>query len=556
MGLVDRVRESRHEERTIGGVPWRPWTNPFMRFDAGGPTHPSRSFYGADEALRLVPLYACVRLIAEYVSSLPLKIYIADGDGNKQVWMGPSIFDDPAPSTNIMDWLYECLTSLLLHGNAWGYILGRDGYGYPTQIQWMPADMVTVIDDEVGPFNPLNSRVYFYGRLMQREEYFHIKAFSLPGRTEGISPLRAFAMTIMNGVEATRYGTDWFRAGGFPPGTFKNNEIEINPEDAAEIRSMLNTSIRRREPLVYGRDWDYHPVTVPPSEAQFIEAMQMNATQLAAVYGLPPDRVGGKRGDSLTYSTVQQAALQIIEALRPWLVRLETAFEKLLPQRRTARFFADALLRTDLQERASIYKIWRDIGFKSVDEMRESEDLGPLPNQVGSDNIPLDAIIAMARSTRAIPNTLLPQVTLEQRLLYEYLQSLAAGQEPSGLPPGAGQAIGQGAGNAPLAVDVPGALGANEPTSAGPNGGTGGGGTGSGGFQPPNVLQQIVKDMLSVRKNEDGEESIPPEILTQIVAAVRKAERDEALGPEFVGPWIPPGQAAHTSRNGINGRGH
>ena len=515
-----------------------PWANPFLKFDSGGPNHPSRSFYGADEALRLVPLYASVRLIAEYISSLPLKIYISDDDGNKKVWMGPSIFDDPAPSTNIMDWLYEALTSLLLHGNAWGYILGRDGYGYPTQIQWMPPDMVTVIDDEVGPFNPLRSRVYFYGRIMQREEYFHIKAFSLPGRTEGISPLRAFAMTILNGIEATRYGTDWFRAGGFPPGTFKNNEIEINPEDAAEIRSMLNTSIRRREPLVYGRDWDYHPVTVPPSEAQFIEAMQMNATQLAAVYGLPPDRVGGKRGDSLTYSTVQQAALQIIEALRPWLVRFETAFDRILPQRRTARFFADALLRTDLQERAAIYKIWRDIGFKSVDEMRESEDLGPLPNDVGSENIPLDAIIAMSRSTRAIPNTLLPQVTLEQRLLYEYLQSLVAGQEPSGLPPGAGQAIGQGAGNAPLAVNVPGALGANEPTSGGPNG------TGGGGFQPPNVLQQIVKDMLSVRS--DG--TVDP-ILGQIVAAVRQAERDDQLGPEFVGPWIPP----KASPNG-NGR--
>ena len=207
------------------------------------------------------------------------------------------MFDDPSPDTNIMDWLYECLTSLLLHGNAWGYILSRDGYGYPQQIQWQPPDMVTVIDDEAQPYNPLRSRVYFYGRLMQRDEYFHIKAFSLAGRTEGISPLRAFALTILNGLESTRYGTDWFKSGGFPPGTFKNNEIEIDPSQAAEIRSSLNRSIRNREPLVYGRDWDYHPVTVPPSEAQFIEAMQMNATQLAAVYGLPPNRVGGKRGE-------------------------------------------------------------------------------------------------------------------------------------------------------------------------------------------------------------------------------------------------------------------
>ena len=547
MGLVDRVQASRSEQRVIGGVPWRPWDSPYFRFDSGGPAHPSRAFYGTDEALRLTPLYACVRLIAEYVASLPLKMYIKTEDGHQKRWDGPSIFDDPAPDTNIMDWLYECLTSLLLHGNAWGYILSTDGYGYPQQIQWMPPEMVTVIDDESQPFNPLRSRVYFYGRLMNREEYFHIKAFSLPGRTEGISPLRAFALTIMNGLEATRFGTDWFKSGGFPPGTFKNNEIEIDPTQSAEIRSLLTTSIRRREPLVFGRDWDYNAISVPPSEAQFIEAMQMNATQLAAVYGLPPDRVGGKRGDSLTYSTVQQGALQIIEALRPWLYRLETSFTRIIPARRVTKFNTDALLKTDLQERAAIYKTWREIGYMPIDEMRDIDDREPLANDVGTDVIPLEAVVAMSRSTRAIPNTLLPQVTLEQRLLYEYLQSLAAGVEPSGLPPGAGGAVGAGAGNAPPAIDIPGALGSNVDTtgttgtSPGTNGSTGG-----GGFKPPNVLQQIVKDMLSVRS--DGSTELDPGFLAQIVAAVRQAERDDENSPEYVGPWIPPGS------NGRNGR--
>jgi hypothetical protein len=94
-------------------------------------------------------------------------------------------------------------------------------------------------------------------------------------------------------------------------------------------------------------------------------------------------------------------------------------------------------------------------------------------------------------------------------------------------------------------VDVPGAIGANVNATGAPG----------GGFQPPNVLQQIVKDMLSVRSAEDGEYGVPPAVLAKIVAAVRQAERDEALGPEFVGPWIPP-NAAHNGHNGSNGRGH
>jgi hypothetical protein len=285
---------------------------------------------------------------------------------------------------------------------------------------------------------------------------------------------------------------------------------------------------------VYGRDWDYHPVTVPPSEAQFLEAMQMNATQLAAVYGLPPDRVGGKRGDSLTYSTVQQGALQIIEALRPWIVRLETAFFKLVPQNRLVRFNSDALLKTDLAERANIYRTWREIGFMPIDEMRDTEDLEPLPHSIGKDTIPLEAIVAMARSVRAIPNELLPQVTLEQRLLIEYLQELNLDQAPTGLPPGGAAPAGVGAQNAPPAVPNPGAAGA---TTAVP-------------FVPPDPKQEIIKDILSVRDRGGPEGRAVEALLGDLIKKYIQADRNDQTGPEFMGPWVPPDRARSSNGNG------
>ena len=139
----------------------------------------------------------------------------------------------------MFDWLFTAMSSLLLQGNAWGLITGRDGYGYPTGIEWLPPEDVACADDEMQPWNPMRSRIYAYGRLMDRHELFHVKAFSVAGRTEGISPLRAFALTILAGLEAERYGTSWYESGGFPPGTFQNQELEISEEQAAEIRSML-----------------------------------------------------------------------------------------------------------------------------------------------------------------------------------------------------------------------------------------------------------------------------------------------------------------------------
>ena len=505
MGLIEQVRAARPAEaRVIGGVPWRPWDSPFWKFSQGGPIHPTRAFYGKDEALALPALYSAVRLLADSLASLPIKIYTRNPSGDRRAirYNGPSMFDQPSVDGTTYDWLFTMMTSLLLQGNAWGYVTGRDGYGFPTGIEWMPPEDVNVVDDEMQPWNPLRSRIYVYGRLMDRSELFHIKAFALPGRTEAISPLRAFAMTVLAGIEAQRYGTDWYKSGGFPPGHFKNNNIEIDADQAEQIRAMLVSTMRRREPLVYGADWDYTPITVPPSEAQFVEAMRMNATHIASVYGVPPDRVGGTRGDSLTYNTVEQGVLQVIEALRPWMVRAEHAFFPLLPQNRYVRFDSDALLKTDLEARTRIYNIQRNIGLRTLDEIRDLEDLEPLPGGVGAETIPLEVVVAMARTTRGIPKTILPQLILEMDIAADRLTKL---QQTGVAPP-----------NTPPEAVSPGTfLGRLISTQRD-----------AGGEQGRDDADKILNFLTE-----------NPDRMGQLIRLARKA--DGGTEPEYVGAWIP-----------------
>src|SRR3984957_19036271 len=245
-------------------------------------------------------------------------------------------------------------------------------------------------------------------------EVFHLRGMPFAGRIEGISPLRSFALTILAGTESQRYGTDWYASGGFPPGTFQNAEIEVDKEQAAMMRAELVKSLRRREPLVYGRDWDYKPVTVPPSEAQFLDAMQMNATQIAAVYNVPPDRIGGTRGDSLTYNTTEQSTLQIIEACRPWLVNAEQRFSGLLlPRNRMCKFYTDALLKTDLEARMNMYQLMRNFGLRSVNEIRDLEDLPPIPGDIGNEYMPLTTMNALGTRAGVIPKSFMKSVILE-----------------------------------------------------------------------------------------------------------------------------------------------
>lgn len=447
-----------------------------------------------------------------------MKIYTRSPSGDRRAirYNGPSIFDEPSVTGTLYDWLFTMMTSLLLQGNAWGFITGRDGYGFPTGVEWIPPEDVNCVDDEMQPWNPLRTRIYVYGRLVDRSELFHIKAFSVAGRTEAISPLRAFAMTVLSGIEAQRYGTSWYQAGGFPLGHFKNNQIEIDAEQAEEIRALLTSTMQRRQPLVYGADWDYTPISVPPSEAQFVDAIGMNAGQMAAVYGVPPDRVGGKTGDSLHYSTQEQSSLQIIESLRPWMVRLEYAFFKLLPQNRYTRFDSDALLKTDLKTRTEIYYQQRKMGLRTIDEIRDLEDLEPYASGVGGETIPLDVIVAMGRTTRGIPTTLMSQITLEMDLAVDKLTKM----QKSGL----------------AAPNV-------DPASISPEAMLGrivGAQRDSGG-QQGRADADLILNFLSANPDRFG----------QLVAAARR--HDGGTEPEYVGAWIPSPRETILAANG-NGR--
>jgi HK97 family phage portal protein len=434
MSLRDRIMSAAVEQRVIGGVPWRPWDSPLWRFDTGGPTHPSRQFMGADAALALPALYGGVKLLADNIASMPLRVYLSqlgrDGYPGKRMWVGPSIFDQPSVIGTTYSWVNSMMVALLLQGNAWGWVTGRDNYGFPTGIEWIPPNDVYVHEQEdEHSWNPLRARVFAFGREVRWHgpdaEVFHIAGLPMPGRIEGISPLRQFALTFLAGTEAQRFGTDWYAAGGFPPGTFQNAEIEVDKDQAAAMRAELVKSLRRREPLVYGRDWDYKPVTVPPSEAQFLEAMQMNATHVAVILNVPPDRIGGTRGDSLTYNTTEQSTLQLIEACRPWLVNAEQRFSGLLlPRNRMCKFYTDALLKTDLEARINMYLIMRNMGLRSINELRDLEDLPPIPGDIGNEYLPLTTMNALGTRAGVIPKSFMKAVVLEMDVATDRLIKL------------------------------------------------------------------------------------------------------------------------------------
>lgn len=352
------------EERSIGSVPW----------NVGAPL---RQTVNQEKALGLTPVFAANRHITDFCSTLPLKGYRKIGEDRVPMVNLPPLFANLEADGRLVPWLCQMFSSLALRGNAVGLIVNIDGRGLPGQVEWVSMDKVNV-DDSTGV-----GQWFIDGRRVSRLDIVHIPWITVPGRTLGLSPIEYYAATINAGVSAQSFGNDWFAGGGFPPSVFRNTEKTIPDGAAQRIRARLTQSIRRHEPLVTGKDWEYTPVTIPPEQAQFIESQKLSANQVAAIYGIEPDEIGGEAANSLTYTNEESRQIKRCSNMRPYLVRAERAFFSWLPERQYLRFNTDAVIRADLKTRWEVHQIKHTIGAANVDEIRATEDESPLPDGKG-----------------------------------------------------------------------------------------------------------------------------------------------------------------------------
>jgi HK97 family phage portal protein len=337
----------------------------------------------------LYPVFGAARLLADSIASMPPVLYTNGSDGVPAALSTPSLFVQPSVNGTLYDWLHRAVISMALHGDAVGHVTQRNYYGFPTMAEWLNPMEVAVHDHALqGPGSFVNPLWYWRGRPLNREDIIHVPWFTMPYKVRGHSPIAAFQLTANIGLGAQEMHSAWFHNGGVPPGVLKNSQQKVAKEDADLLAQRVTNRFQQRKPLVIGMDWDYTPIQIKPNEAAFIETAQLTATQIAVMYGIPPEMIGGQAGGNLTYNTVQMNALNFLTfCLRPWLVRIESALSNLFPRGQFVRFDTTELLRTDPLTKAQIDQLslgYYPPAYKTIGEVRQSNFLP----RVDADQLP------------------------------------------------------------------------------------------------------------------------------------------------------------------------
>lgn len=327
-------------------------------------------------ALQVSAFWACVNLLCNTISGLPIHSYRVRAGVTGALEQDPPIVASPSGVLNRSEWIAQVCHSLIVRGNAYGVIVNRDSLGYATQVEMRDTHDVQVTQQ--GKTGPAIYKVD--NVLVPNEDIVHFRGLTPPGGIMGIPALEAMRNTLGVELAAERYGAQWFADGAHPSAVLASDITGITEEQARIVKERFLQAIRGREPVVLGNGLKFQPVQEGPSNSLLLEIMRFGVEQVARYFGVPAEMIGGaSSGSSVTYANREQRAIDFVTfAVKPWLVRIEEPWSTLIPRGQYVRFNVDDLMRADTLARwqANAQKIRS--GALSVNEVRQDEHMDPI----------------------------------------------------------------------------------------------------------------------------------------------------------------------------------
>lgn len=389
--------------RLLGPVERRSWApEPQIPPFPGTNVFGQRSFASQpDLALQVPTVWACVKLLADTVASMPLETFRKTGDVPKRI-TDPAVVTRPDPDDTQSEWLHMLMVSLLLRGNAYCLMTPSPaGLGLPI----LNPDTVHVDQDrETGAVT------YKIGQQDVTGRIWHVRGMTLPGRKVGLSPIASAAATLGVDISARKFAADFYNGGGVPKGKLTSDQ-PITQTQAVTLKERLVTASLNREPVALGQGVDYALLPVKAEESQFLKTQQFNISQIARFYSVPAEMVGGSSGSSLTYTTVELNSLNFLTyGVQFWLRRIEDSFFSLLPKLQYVQFNTAKLLRTDIKSQTEVDAINVAAKIRPPSEIRTERGLPPLTEAEKTELslVPL-AVTPNAGAPKALPNPPSPQ---------------------------------------------------------------------------------------------------------------------------------------------------
>lgn len=343
-----------------------------------------------ESAMRVIAVFACIRLRAGSVANMPVQILRRIDDRTRlsatdhPLWglfnRRPNVWQKPAQFKRMMN------VHLLLRGNAYAVITRGVG-NKPIALTPLHPDRVKV--EQL----PDLTLAYRWTRKdgtvvpFDQSEILHLVGLSLDG-IMGVSPIAYAREAVGLSLAMEHHGNTVFNNGANMTGALKLPQGRtLSVEQAARLRSEIDEfrhgGAKDGKTIVLEDGLDYQQMALSAEDAQWLESREFSRTDIAMLYGVPPHMIGiVDKSTSFGTGIDSQGQNYVTYTLEDDLTTWEEALtaDCLDPVRDSeifVRFNRNALVRGDIKTRWEAHVKSLQWGVNSPNEIRKLEDENP-----------------------------------------------------------------------------------------------------------------------------------------------------------------------------------
>lgn len=355
-------------------------------------------------ALTFATVFACVSKISKTIATLPVYTYTKPQPRVRQPVEHPlnDILNGQASDEALGVTVREAmLANTLLWGRGYAEKVMSNDSRTLKALHNLPTRCVT-------PKRDGDNKLYYEYRPdgtakpenLPASRVLAVNGLSLNGIT-GLSVIGYNREAVALGMASTRFGGSFFGngawAGGFitrPLGAPKLGD-DAGKRMLAEINDQFRGPSKAFGLGLLREGMEFKQLAMPLKDAQFLELRQYQRVEICGMFDMPPPLIGDLT--NAHYNNVEQANIAFaVHCLLPWCIRLESAYRAHclgIDSGVYVKHNLAGLMRGDSAARSSFYTQGRQWGWLSVDDIREMEDLNPLPDGWGNEYLrPLNMV--------------------------------------------------------------------------------------------------------------------------------------------------------------------
>ncbi len=327
-------------------------------------------------ALSIASVHACVRVIADGIAGLGLKLYKDDGQNRDQIIIhyATALTNEPNPYQTKYDFTKYMTSHLALTGNAYAFI-NRDVRNIGIELHPIAPQYVTPVMQDGLLFYKVT--LAGYPGMIPATEMLHFKGMCGDNPLVGLSPVVLHAETL--GIDLAAISQS---AGVYKNGVLKfllTSDAQIKIDQAGPLKKSLDDVIDgASRSAVLPNGIKMEKLSLSPEEAQYLETRKFSSEEIARIFGVPASMIGATAG--IKSSVEQEYQDFYARTLMSYAINIEQELaRKLLTENDKLTYYFkfnfNSLLRASANERADYYNKGIRGGWLSRNEARVYEDV-------------------------------------------------------------------------------------------------------------------------------------------------------------------------------------